>query len=165
MKGKEIEKVPHCIIRFYHNLWYKKDKSPQLFHKLIQTGELEMRENLYNEKIQKIEYNHTFELFYILIFQSKESTYFTKNHIISEEESDEEGNGEYYYIKNAIPYYFEECKNNNGFKDMKIVDFVKNILRKDNTSFSNPLETHCFDISFPEYMCYDTLKYKNVQLC
>ena len=59
MKGKEIEKVPHCIIRFYHNLWYKDDKSPQLSHKLIQTGELEMRENLYNEKIQKIEYNHT----------------------------------------------------------------------------------------------------------
>jgi hypothetical protein len=68
MKGKEIEKVPHCIIRFYHNLWYKDDKSPQLF-------------------------------------------------------------------------------------------------KENNISFSNPLKTHCFDISFPEYMCYDTLEYKNVQLC
>ena len=157
MKGKEIEYVPHCIIRFYHNEWYKDDKSPQLFHKLTQTGELEMRESLYNKEIQKIEYNHTFKLFYILIFQNDESTYFTKNHIISDVESDEEGNGEYCYIRNAIPYYFEECKNNNGSKDMKIVDFVKNILREDNISFSNPLKTHCFDISFPEHMYYKQL--------
>lgn len=62
MKKGEIENINHCIIRFYHNQWYKEDNSPQYAHKLIPTGELEIRERLYNKVSKEVEYNEEFNI-------------------------------------------------------------------------------------------------------
>lgn len=152
MKKAEIENINHCIICFYHNQWYNEENSPQYAHKLIQTGELEMREKLYNEITKEVEYNEEFKEFCYFIFESGISTYLTKKHIFSEEKSDEDGNGEYDYITNAIPYYFDEIKNSNGKEDMETVHQVKKIIERMNINLEKDLKVHCFTISFPEYM-------------
>lgn len=152
MKKGEIENINHCIICFYHNQWYNEDNSPQYAHKLIQTGELEMREKLYNEITKEVEYNEEFKEFCDFIFESGISTYLTKKHIFSEEKSDEDGNGEYDYITNAIPYYFEESKNSNRKEDIETVHQVKKIIERMNINLEKDLKVHCFTISFPEYM-------------
>ena len=151
MKKGEIENINHCIIYFYHNQWYKDDNSPQYTHKLIQTGELEMRERLYNKITKEVEYNEEFKEFCDFIFESGKSSYI-KKHIVSNEQSDEDGNGEYDYITNAIPYYFEESKNSNGKEDMETVHQVKKIIERMNINLEKDLKVHCFTISFPEYM-------------
>ena len=151
MKKAEILDINHCIICFYHNQWYKDDNSSQYTHKLIQTGELEMRERLYNKITKEVEYNEEFKEFCDFIFESGKSSYI-KKHIVSNEQSDEDGNGEYDYITNAIPYYFEESKNSNGKEDMETVHQVKNIIERMNINLEKDLEAHCFTISFPEYM-------------
>ena len=169
MKKGEIENINHCIIRFYHNQWYKEDNSPQYAHKLIPTGELEIRERLYNKVSKEVEYNEEFKEFCNFIFKSDISTYLTKKHIVSNEQSDEDGNGEYDYITNAIPYYFDENKNSNGKKDMETVRQVKKIIERMNINLEKDLKTHCFTISFPEYMykaktnqMKDTIEHKNI---
>lgn len=169
MKKGEIENINHCIIRFYHNQWYKEDNSPQYAHKLIPTGELEIRERLYNKVTKEVEYNEEFKEFCNFIFKSDISTYLTKKHIVSNEQSDEDGNGEYDYITNAIPYYFEESKNSNGKEDIETVHQVKKIIDGMNINLEKDLKTHCFTISFPEYMykakinqIKNITKYKNI---
>ena len=112
----------------------------------------EMREKLYNEITKEVEYNEEFKEFCDFIFESGISTYLTKKHIFSEEKSDEDGNGEYDYITNAIPYYFEEIKNSNGKEDMETVHQVKKIIERMNINLEKDLKVHCFTISFPEYM-------------
>lgn len=166
MKKAEILNINHCIICFYHNQWYKDDNSPQYTHKLIQTGELEMRERLYNKITKEVEYNEEFKDFCDFIFESYS---YTKKHIVSNEQSDEDGNGEYDYITNAIPYYFEESKNSKGKEDMEIVHRVKKIIEGMNVNFERDLKPHCFTISFPEYMykaktsqIKDTTEHKNI---
>ena len=73
----------------------------------------------------------------------------SKNSVMSNEQSDEDGNGEYDYITNAIPYYFEESKNSNGKEDMETVYQVKKIIERMNINLEKDLKVHCFTISFP----------------